>query len=391
LSQELSYSDMVKQAAAEAVDPESEAVGFEEQVDASAPLESEGGSTEGTEAQSAAESERRKGFEDYLRDQGYDVDDVDPDSLYAEAVRRIQEASEYERQLAQLKSQLESRPAPQQPMQYAQPQQAQEPDAPVGNETQSEAIARKFAPLKAPDPMRYQMVDYDHATKTATPRPEFGAEALTAAQEITHYEREKIRRANLLVEDPLQVFGDDIKEMIHREAETVAERRFREWQEQQQQYVQQYQYEQAQRQYQQRIDDFYAQHKDKLFVLDGNGVPRRILNTNNYSMTVTGQRFHQEYAALRQRLPQVDDVTIMEIAIEKAASHLPPQDTPEQKREKFVATARKQEVRVPSQSTNAASVETQAQFNRPMRFVDMVVNDPENIDLPEIAELRSKR
>lgn len=384
MSAEQSFSDMVKQA--QPVEDVAQPVEDQVVQNETEQQEVAAEGAEATEGQSAPveQAVQRRDFSDYLKEKGYDIDDVDPDSLYAQAVERIGMVDALEQQLAEMRRQLEASRAP---VAQTQPQ-AQEPPKPV--DAQVQAYARKLADLKQPDQTRYQLVEFDQQSRLAKPISSYGADSIAAANEINAYEAEKSRRANILIQNPLSLVEDDVRELIRREAAEIAEQKLKTLQEQQEQARRQAEEERSKESFNQRLTNFYDQNKSKLFILDANGEPRKLFGSQQYSMTVTGQKFHQTYLDLRAKIPTADDLTLMEIALQTASAQNQVPVTPEQKREKFSAQARKQEVRVPSQNTSVAPVAVQATFNRQARFADMVLSDPDNLDNPAVTDLRAK-
>lgn len=383
MGSEQSLSEMVKQAQAEAGEPVVEQEVVQEQQEVAA--EGEGG----TEAASTPVVAKKRDFIDYLAEKGYEVEGADPEDLYSQAESRIGYAAQLEQQLAELKAQLNARqPTPAQ--EYVAPVAPAPQPAPAG-ETAAQAIARKLAALNRPDEVKYRMVEQDPATRTYRPLPEYGAEAINAANEINNYQAEESRRAAALLQDPLGLMGDDIRTLAQEQAKLIFEQQMEQWKQQQEQERQAQLRAQEQATYSQRVEKFYEANKSRLFILDGNGEPRKLLGSNAPSLTVTGQKYSHEFEKLRQRLPGVDDVTIMELALELATATPPaPAQTPEQKREQFSAQARTQSTRIPSQNTNVAPLAAQQQFNRPLRFSDMIALDGDNADNPAIDAIRTK-
>lgn len=352
--------------------------------------------TESGTAPDATPVSQPKSFTDYLKDNGYEIEGLDTEELYAQVVDNLGFANKARQEIADLRQQLASVESKQSAAQLADglrasaqsiPNQTPSPVSVSAQAPSSPAVQRSLAPLKSPDPTLYQMVQREGDTGAFIPKQGMGDAGMQAAREINAYHSEKNRRAEQILSDPFELMGGDLRAMIQAEAKAIAESQLQAWQKSQQDELSRQQKTFQEQESSRRLDAFYEANKAKLFLLDQvTGQPRKVLNSDSPAMTAAGHKFQQEYAKLQQRFPGADVISLMETALDMAApvqAQAPPiVKTAEEKKRDFAATNRVHQSPESIQGTRVATPEIQsAVLRRPRSFKDIVRASPEYAQL----------
>lgn len=339
----------------------------------------------------STESHVDDGFVKYLRnDVGMEVDEsVDPRELYQKFVEQassgLQAAAEAQRLRAELENLRNSQQA------QAAPQQTQQ-ETIVQPETQAEQRARMFRELQRYDASLEQFVERDDLGR-AKPVAAYGQAGIDAANKINDYERASREQAELLLRNPNAIINDNldiIEKLAQEQARKIvqesleAERQAREAE------ARQRQEQEQQSQYQNSLQSWHEQNKAKLFKLNAEGEAAFDPILGRYVTTPTGRVFTEKLNALRNSLPNTDELTIRNLALEFATAIAAPQQTtasaapaapmapapvltPAEQRRATLADSRQV---VPHQNTPQADV-SQAVRGTPLRLADMAHRVPE--------------
>lgn len=369
------------------------------QQDAVPPVVEDAQATDGASAPAeatpapAVEQKQAPDFVTWLSSRGYEVDGVDPEDLFVQVETLVREGQQARSEVSELKRKLEEQRTyvPQQPQTLQQVQ-----DAVKADERQEQQ--RRLSTLQPPDTHLYSLVERT-AEGEWIAKEGYGAEAIRAAQVVNEFHREKNRRADKLLLDPLGYLGEDLDHLVEDRAKKLLERELSVLQEKQQKEREQVEAERARQQEYQKREEFFQKHKGKIFVLDHQGNPRKMLNSDNYAITSAGDRYFQELNRLQSRFPNASELDLMEEAIEsvsrlqqvpvvhhqQVAPVQPVQKTPEQVRAEYSAANRTNMSQIPSQGTRVADMNNTPPTNRPRRFADLIKSDPANADNPAIT------
>lgn len=340
--------------------------------------------------QAAPAVEERSTFEARLRSRGYDVpDDVDPEDLYDQAIERIsagtQALSELDKlraELAQLRQAQAAQPTPQ--IQAAPTQQA--PAAPIAQAI-AEVEQRMFRELKRYDNALEQYVTRD-ARGTAAPKPEYGAQAIEAANQINAYEKAERDQAALLLQNPHLLIQDhkaEFEKLAEAKANAIVEAHLKAWRDEQAKAQQEQTVAQQRTIAEQQQEEWHNANKSKIFKLGTDGEPLKSPFDNSQpALTATGKVFMDKYWQLQERFPNADRLACMNEALEYAQLATPPapvraQTHAEQRAALF---AQQRKAVVPHQNvTPASSHELESDRPGKLKFSDMARFNPETAEI----------
>lgn len=353
------------------------------QPEAHEPVESPGEAGE-PEEQVAPSAEERVTFEDYLRNNGFEIsDDVAPEDFYAQAAAKLTAGTQAIAEVERLRAELEkAKQAPVPAAPYTPPAEQPQPEQPPV-ETPAEQKARLFKELPDYDRNLLNYVEMDDLGR-AIPKAEYGPRAIEAAEKINAHEQDVQRQAKLLLSNPnllIQENLSEIERLAEERAKKIVDERFSKWQEEQTAAEKEREAAQQQTLQEQRLSKWHEENKSKLLKLAPNGEPAIDPFDSSYVYTPMGKVFLENLNKLRSRMPGADQLALMDTALEmsQVANVQPaaqqPVKTQAEQRKKFSQQP------IPNQNLQPAPVEEVAESRPTLRFSDMVRQDPENQDI----------
>ena len=278
--------------------------------------------SEAAPEQVATPSGAADAFAAYLQSKGLDVSDTDPVSLHESAYERIvagtQALSELETLRARLAQLEQAQAAPQYAQQIAQ---AQLPPPAAVAEAVKATEQRIFQELKRYDSSLEQYITRD-GNGQAVAKPEWGREAIDAANAINAYDRMEREQAARLLQNPNLLFQDN-KPEFERIAEEKALKTVRAeleaWKAEQAKSTQEQAAAQVASEYERRANDWHMVNKASLFKLGPDGEPMgEMFDKSKPATTPLGKAFFQEYHTLQAEMPGVSNLVLMNKALQYA-------------------------------------------------------------------------
>lgn len=329
-------------------------------------------------------------FVDYLRTQaGLEIEpDVDPRELYQKFVESATSGVQATAEVQRLRSELESLRASQQQAPAAPSTQ----ETVAQPETHAEQRARLFRELQRYDQALEVYVERDELGR-AKPIASYGQAGIEAANKINEYEQASRQQAELLLRNPNAIIDDNrdvIEKMIEERARQIIDSSLAAERQQRELAAQQEQETAKQNSYQTALSNWHEENKAKLLRLNAVGEPALDPLKSGYVWTPTGKVFREKLETLRQSLPNTDELTLRNLALEFAsaiagqstqtpappvapAAPVAPALTPAEQRKATLAESRQV---VPQQNTPQADVQ-QAVRGAPLRLADMTYRNPE--------------
>jgi hypothetical protein len=319
-------------------------------------------------SEAVTESPPPASIKDVFAKEGFEVGELDEETLAKQVIEQLKSrqelesrAREAEEALARIKLEAQQKAAP------AEQEK---------KETPTEALKR-WAKVSF-DPDHEAATEYDPTSGMYKGKSKFGHFGTVAAEELNKVMREKKRRADILVSDPVKAMEeagllDEIYKKIEERVtgvkasieESIAKQRADEAS------------KSAAQAKEADAIKFQEEHKAELFKLDQSGNPLRDITGKSLVLTPLGEYVRE--IASEMQAGGADNQTAIKTAykLAKKAFTQTPAQPPEDKKKAFLDKGRKSNVQ---QTTLRASVAQAHQDDAPRRFRDLVLTDPDNAE-----------
>ncbi len=329
-------------------------------------------SQEASQETSQTEQSKPSSVRDVLSKEGFEISELSDEDLASQIAARLksQEEAEHRARIAE-----EAYAKLQAELKGKSPETKQE--APAKQETAQQTLKR-WAKIEIDRDL--ELMAERGADGLYQPKAKFGLHGIEAAQKLNEAVREQQRRANLILSDPIAAldevgYRDQIEDAISKKLADFKASLEAEFQKRQEEEAQKRQVEVAEKE----GVSFYEQHKSELFKLDANNKP--LIGLDQQAVLTDFGKAVKNRIEYFNKSGITDPRLSLKLAYEtekerQSTAPVQAQATAEDKKKSFLDKGRGNQGGRAKASVAVSASDIQA----PKRFLDMVLEDPENAE-----------